>query len=83
MKKTLIDFTPALVDITPTKNKCGNSSPMCPAMYVSDVGTYVIVGRTVDVREGHPLYARVGKDETAIEISKQLVDDAIASKTKG
>lgn len=65
-----------LVDITPPKFRC-SFEPSCPAVFRSDEGTYVIIGKTLNPTEHAALKGRVAFDETAIEISLELVNDAI------
>jgi hypothetical protein len=67
-----------LVDITPGKYRCSFDAS-CPAVFKSNKRTYVIIGKTVDLREDSTLKGRVGDDETAIEISLDLIEDAIAA----
>lgn len=72
MKKTL-------VDLTPVKYRCPPTSPYCPSIFKSIAGTYVIIGKTLTPSEHGGLDDRVGVGETAIEISMDLVDEAIST----
>lgn len=70
MKKTL-------TDVTPSKHKCGDVDALCPAVYKSNMQTYVIIGKAVDLNKHSELRSRIGADETAIEISLDLLEDAV------
>lgn len=71
-----------LVDITTSKHKC-DFEMSCPAVFKSDAGTYVIVGKTINPGNHPDLRGRVGSDETAVEIAIDLVEDAIRETIKG
>jgi hypothetical protein len=75
MKKTL-------KNVTPPKYKCGDVDALCPAVYKSNMQTYVIIGKTVDPEKHPELRSRVGRDETAIEISLDLLEDAVLAVAK-
>jgi len=66
------DFT-RLVDVTPAEHQCGIGA--CPAVFRSDVGTYVLVGRLVPQHlvTDH-LANSIGSDEVAIEIPAAILD---------
>ena len=66
-----------LIDITPSKFKCGDMDALCPAIFKSNEKTYVIIGKTVNVATYADLHNRVGSDETAIEISLELIEEAL------
>ena len=68
----------ALTDITPLKYRCGDMSPACPAI-LQGPHTLVIIGKTVDLNERPSLRNRVSEGETAIEISTDLIKDAVSS----
>jgi hypothetical protein len=65
-----------LIEITPAKFRC-EFDGSCPALFKSNKGTYVIIGKKIDLQGYSSLRGRVGDDETAIEISFEIVDDAI------
>lgn len=65
-----------LIEITPAKYRC-EFEGSCPALFKSNHGTYVIIGKKVDLQSHSSLHGRVGDDETAIEISFEIVDGAI------
>lgn len=58
-----------LTNITPRTVQCGIGA--CPAIFRTDQGTYVLVGKKVTNPE---LATRVGKDEAAIEVPKFLLE---------
>jgi hypothetical protein len=60
-------------DVTPKHLRCGIG--MCPAVYKTDVGKYVVVGRTLSSSEVQSaLPNRVAADETAIEIDAAFLE---------
>ena len=71
-----------LVDITPPKHKC-DIDISCPAVFKSNEGTYIIIGKTINPGDHPGLCGRVGSDETAVEIALDLVEDAIRESIKG
>ena len=73
MKKTLKDLTPA-------QYKCAPGSSMCPALLKSNAGTYIIIGKSLDLDMKNSLSHRIGHDETALEISAELLEEAFAAK---
>ena len=61
-----------LRDITPKSLQCIISS--CPAIYETDRGTIVLIGRRLDsVRDSGLLPGKVGEGEVAIEIPRELL----------
>jgi hypothetical protein len=67
-----------LINITPSKYKCAFDAS-CPAVFkVGADGTYYIVGKTL-VPSKSQLKGKVGADETAVEISADLLETAIAN----
>jgi len=72
-----------LVDLTPAAHKKCDFEMSCPAVFKSDVGTYVIIGKTVNPSNEAALKGRVGSDETAVEIAFDLLEDAIKSSIMG
>ena len=65
-----------LVEITSPKHRC-EIEVSCPAVFKSDAGTYVIVGRTLNPNDYPALKVRVGADETAVEIAFDLLEEAL------
>jgi hypothetical protein len=70
-----------LVDITPAKHKC-EIEVSCPAIFKSNLGTYVIIGKTINPNNDSALKGRVGSGETAVEIAFDLLEDAIKDSIK-
>ncbi len=63
-----------LKNITPKALRCVVG--VCPAIYLTDRGTAVVIGRRLDsaiVSELLP--GKVGSQEVAIEIPRELLDD--------
>jgi hypothetical protein len=62
-----------LADETPDTIYCAIAA--CPAIFKSDSGTYVIIGRVVGSDElSADVNFRIGKGEVAIEVPSALVD---------
>jgi hypothetical protein len=72
-----------LVDLTPLAHKKCDFEMSCPAVFKSDVGTYVIIGKTVNPNTEPDLRGRVGSDETAVEIAFDLLEGAIKTSIVG
>ena len=66
-----------LTDITPADVACKPVGPTCPAVFKTERGTYVIVGRVTGAYEFAQLQSRVGLNEAAVEISAELLHAAI------
>jgi hypothetical protein len=65
-------------DLTPKHLRCGDASPMCPAMFKSGEGTYIIIGKRLYAGENNPeLVGRIGDDEVAVEIAVELVEAVV------
>ena len=60
-----------LIEITPKQLQCGIGA--CPAIFETDRGTYVVVGRNLADELPHELRGRVGSHETVIEVPKELL----------
>lgn len=61
-------------ELTPEAMRCiiGN----CPAIFETDRGTYLIIGRKIDMGDSiGNISARVGENETIIEIPKILLSN--------
>ncbi|HOZ46600.1 MAG TPA: hypothetical protein PLO37_06595 [Candidatus Hydrogenedentes bacterium] len=58
-------------EITPEPLKCIVGA--CPAVYETDRGTFILIGRQLDVAQLLP--GKVGSEETAIEIPQELLTD--------
>jgi hypothetical protein len=69
-----------LKELTPFKHRCGSVGSMCPAVLESSVGTYIIIGKILDLDTKNSLSQRIGDDETVIEISAELLEEALATK---
>ena len=59
-----------VIDVTPLPFSCRGGG--CPAVYETDRGSYLIIGRKVDFPE-NLLPGKIGPDETIIEIPANLV----------
>lgn len=62
--------TKKLKELTPKGFKCGIGP--CPAIFKAD-NKFVIVGKVIDDETRQELKGRIGKDETAIEVPKNLL----------
>jgi hypothetical protein len=66
-----------LTDVTPERLRCGIGA--CPAVFRSDQGTFVVIGRKIEASVFRSLSGRVGPDEAVIEIPEglliELLDD--------
>ena len=60
-------------EITPEAFIC-HSSSCCPAVFETDNGSYIIIGKKLDVAAVAQLDGRVGADEFVIEVSKGMID---------
>lgn len=60
-----------LTEITPKQLQCGIGA--CPAIFETDHGTYVLIGRNLADVLPNELKGRVGTHETVIEIPKELL----------
>ncbi len=63
-----------LIEITPKQLQCGIGS--CPAIFETDRGTYVVIGRNLVGELPHELKGRVSSHETVIEVPKELLATA-------
>ena len=63
-----------LTKLAPAFEMCGIGA--CPAVFRTEAGAYVIVGNSVDRAELPP--GQVGDGEFAIEIPKELIEEALA-----
>jgi hypothetical protein len=63
-----------LKEITPEYLRCVIGT--CPAVYETDRGTYILIGKVVKSADiGSSLAERIGPDETVVEIPKELVSN--------
>ncbi len=62
-----------LKEVTPDAFIC-HSSSCCPAVFETDRGSYVIVGKKLDAATASQLVGRVADDEFVIEVSKGMID---------
>ena len=60
-----------LKNITPRRFQCGIGA--CPAIFESDRGTYLLVGRRMTGRVPVELRGHIGEDETVVEIPRELL----------
>ena len=62
-----------LTDLTPEKYRsCAIAA--CPALFRTDRGTYVVIGKVLD--DGVVPAGRVGPGEIAVELPAELIDAA-------
>jgi hypothetical protein len=63
-----------LQEITPSEYLCAIGA--CPAIFRTDRGTFLIVGRTLSISESESLIpGRLNSDETAVEIPITLLQN--------
>ena len=61
-----------LEELTPPSLKCGIGS--CPAIFETDQDSYIIIGHKINSEiEEKLLPGRIGGDEIAIEVPKELI----------
>lgn len=65
-----------MIDKTPEKMRCHIAA--CPAVYELDSGKLLIIGAKPSPELGEKLKGKVGPDEYAIVISKQLLANVTA-----
>ena len=65
-----------LTNVTPAEFACPPFGT-CPSIHLAETDTYVVVGRLVQPDEFPELEGRVGPDEVAIEIPRDLLDKLI------
>lgn len=66
-------------EITPEQFRCHTSS-CCPAVYQKQDGSYVIVGKKLNVNDLQQVADRVGDDEYVVEIPKGLLEDLLLDR---
>lgn len=66
-----------LTEITPTEMRCGTCGCGCPAVFATDQGSYVIIGKKLDGETLAQLHGRIADDEFAIEVSKEILEKSI------
>lgn len=59
-------------DVTPAKYRCGGAVPACPAFFLTDRGTYIIIGKKVNYSE---VRERIGENEDAVEVPAGLLEE--------
>lgn len=69
-----------LRDITPAKYRCSMVSPACQAIFETGTGFYVIIGKVVNPADFKELEGRVGPDEVVIEVSADLIEEAVRGR---
>lgn len=57
-------------DVTPVSFSCKGAS--CPAIYETDSGTYLIIGKKVESSEAI-LPGKIGQNETMVEVPVDLI----------
>ena len=65
-----------LKDITPKDYMC-DKCDKCPAVFETDSGSYVIIGKVLPVSAQQSLRHRIGDDEFVIEVPKGMIDQLI------
>ena len=63
-------------DITPTSLFCIVGS--CPAIFKTNNDTFIIIGKQLNKTESKPIQHKIGQNETAIEIPKELITKLFA-----
>ena len=62
------------VEITPAAFSCVLTA--CPSIFKTDKGTYIIVGKKLDLKEvAREVQDKIGDGEIGVEIPKGLLDD--------
>ncbi|MDE1151817.1 MAG: hypothetical protein PW788_04690 [Micavibrio sp.] len=64
-----------LNDITPEAFVC-HTQTCCPAVFETDAGSYVIIGKKLSIEAQALVEGRVGADEFVIEIPKGMLANA-------
>jgi hypothetical protein len=67
-----------LKEITPVSQRCGIGA--CPAIFETDRGNYIIIGKTVRQQTNTQLSGRIGPNEAVVEIPRELLADLISPK---
>lgn len=67
--------TAMLVELTPEVYRCVIGS--CPAVYEAENGDLIVVGATINSDTIKELEGKVGPGETAVRISRSLVEGAL------
>lgn len=62
-----------LKEVTPKEMMCHTSS-CCPAVFETDNGSYVVIGKKLDANVTKQLEGRVAEDEFVVEIPKGMID---------
>lgn len=60
-------------EITPNDFMC-HTANCCPAVYETDEGTYLIVGKKLSASAEKLVADKVGDDEYVIEVTKGMID---------
>ena len=61
-------------NITPDAYMC-HTSNCCPAVYETEAGSYVIVGKKLSAAAMETVKDRVADDEFVIEVEKGMIDN--------
>lgn len=73
-------MTKELRDITPARHRCEGATSMCPVVLQSSSGTYIVIGKKLDLDTRNSLSHRIGRDETVLEIPAELLEEIFAAK---
>jgi hypothetical protein len=64
-------------NLTPPQYRC-TFSASCPSVFKSDDGkSYIIIGKITSSQHHPELYAKVGVGEEAVEIPRDLLEEAL------
>lgn len=64
------------------KTKCGTVGTMCPTVYKTERGTYIIVGKRIDHTQHAEIKNRVAEDEAAVEIDAELLENIVFGESR-
>lgn len=70
-------------NITPANYRCPKTSPFCSAVFKTNDGTYIVIGKFIRHEDYDMLVGRVGPGEVAIENSAELLEGALLQKCEG
>lgn len=68
---------PDFTEVTPISLRCGSVGPVCPAVFKTAAGTYLIIGRRLLATE-YGLEDRVGADESIVEVPVGLLENIVS-----
>lgn len=64
-----------LKEITPETYMCNSCSPCCPAVFETEDGKYVIIGKKISPDVKKLVEGKVADDEFVIEVEKGMIDE--------